>query len=163
MCKSIQGGTWHTITMEKMPAFAQGLPGMNIASNLNRFENPAEKKSRMVDLTSDAPFPNIHGDKPFLVKFQTMLGANSHMMMYDRQRSFQTFFNQRSDPAVFRDFLSEAQGPRGGYEGLKACTSAYIFMTCSADGSQMYRYVKRVDDTSLSVCLDRQPRDNILW
>lgn len=101
MCKSIQGGTWHKITMEKMPEFAQGIPGINVAANLNWSANPAGGRSHTIDLTSDAPFPNIHEDKPFLVKFQMLLGANSHIIMYDRQRNFQTFFNQRSDRPYF--------------------------------------------------------------
>lgn len=90
--------------------------------------------------------PNIHGDKPFLVKFQTDTYSASNMMLYDRQRSIMGYFMPKADPRLFRDLREEIEGPRGGYDGLK-----------------MYRLCKRIGDFELSVCSDRPPSDPVVW
>jgi hypothetical protein len=119
MCKSIEGGTWHTIEMSMMPV-AEGL-GVQVSTGLNRTANVG-RASHTTNLNTATPGANIHGDKPFLVKFQSLIsgegGKNSHMMMYDRQRSFQTYFMRRSAPAIFNSFAKESL-ERGGYAGLK--------------------------------------------
>jgi hypothetical protein len=95
--------------------------GVQVSTGLNRTANVG-RASHTTNLNTATPGANIHGDKPFLVKFQSLIsgegGKNSHMMMYDRQRSFQTYFMRRSAPAIFDSFAKESL-ERGGYAGLK--------------------------------------------
>jgi hypothetical protein len=142
-----------------------GIPDdYRFAASVNRFDDPSRiMQAPVVDLTSDKPFPNVHGERVFLVKFQIALNVGTHMTMYDRHRSFQTYLSRDSAPAVFADLLAEMQGPRGGYGGIKVCAQYFECLSWMLKVSQMYRYVKRVSDTELSVCLDRQPKELIMW
>lgn len=86
---------------------------------------------------------NAHGNKLFLIKLQL---APDNMLIYDRQRTFQVYFLKDKNPVIFRKFQREMEGPRGGYYGRK-----------------MYRWAKRTGDWELSVCLDKEPQEEIKW
>ncbi|OCH86729.1 hypothetical protein OBBRIDRAFT_890275 [Obba rivulosa] len=138
-CRSLQGGTWLTVPIvSQLPGF-EHLP---FVENLNRYNS--RKAAEPVRTDAARPPPNIHDENPFLVKIQFSGGA--HMLVYDRQRSFQVYFSQTKDAGGFQEIVGEIQGPRGGYSGLK-----------------MYRWAKRVSDWELSVCFDREPQTEIMW
>ncbi|KAI0370797.1 hypothetical protein BV20DRAFT_994690 [Pilatotrama ljubarskyi] len=149
VCRSLKGGRWSTVTFR---AQAPGTEGMYSAL-INRYTNMTRTEdilSNMVDPNAPpVPPPNVHSDKPFLVKLQVGLTGPSRdsIMVYDRQRSFgQVWLARGDDPAAFADLVAEMAGPRGGYGGVK-----------------MYRWAKRTGEWELSVCVDRTPETDIKW
>lgn len=98
-----------------------------------------------LDLEAAAgPPPNVHGDKPFLIKIQKAAGLKAgSMLIYDRQRSMQVHLLRSDDPVAYRK-AEEAMST--GYMGLK-----------------IYRWAKRVGDLQLSICFDRAPPKDPAW
>lgn len=97
------------------------------------------------------PEPNIHGDKPFLVKIQVPSGSLSNdrrstgsIRIYDRRMSLDVHFLQRSDPQKFY-FLEIVTG------------------NMDKAGFELYRWAKRIDDWQLRICIDREPETDIIW
>lgn len=117
------------------------------SSPVNRFNFSTNLADRVKKIDEKQPPENAHGDKLFLIKMQ-IAGpvGESHFLVYDRQRSMDVFYIEKKDPVMFRRFRDEVQGPRGGYFGMK-----------------MYRWAKRISDWELSICLDRQPEEEIKW
>ncbi|GBE83314.1 hypothetical protein SCP_0503620 [Sparassis crispa] len=140
-CRSLKGGTWRTIR------FANCVPGCEgmYAYTFNRFNFRDDGKLGNVrKIDAETPPPNIHDTKTFLVKLQ--VGPQGHYMIYDRQRSFEVYFINSSDPGTFSEFRNEMLGPRGTPRAVK-----------------MYRWAKRVSEWELSVCIDRLPQTDIRW
>ncbi|CDO77860.1 hypothetical protein BN946_scf184668.g4 [Trametes cinnabarina] len=150
-CRSLKGGRWITA---RFCAVAPGMEGMhsgliNRYTKLSRAEDVFEAKVLSPDPSKAEPFPNVHGDKVFLIKMQVGLTRPAHetIMVYDRQRSFGNVFIARAqDPELFAELLTEMMSPRGGYGGVK-----------------MYRWARRVGDWEFSICIDRQPEEDIKW
>ncbi|PSR74746.1 hypothetical protein PHLCEN_2v9625 [Hermanssonia centrifuga] len=144
-CRSLKGGTWHTLPINaSLPEF-EGV----YATHVNRFSSLTSlpKTTTPSSFSSSSPPPNVHGEKLFLVKMQiSIIASEGNLLIYDRQRSMQVYFLQTTDPALFALFKEEMDGPRGGYMGMK-----------------MYRWAKRTGDFQLSVCLDREPGEEIKW
>ncbi|KAG5649958.1 hypothetical protein H0H81_001314 [Sphagnurus paluster] len=140
LCRSLKGGTWHTITFSR--SFAQGNNKYRFV--LNRFDTPYELQAQAIDVDDpDTAPPNIHEDKAFLVKFQISLGLSgddSSMLLYDRQRSFQVNWKKAEDRVAF-------------IEGEKAMLG----------GIKIYRWARRVGDYQLAVCFDRAPEVDPVW
>ena len=120
---------------------------------VNRFSGPGDtmdalmKRTYVPGVSDKVPPVNIWGNKLFLVKIQpTMSGSPTHMMLYDRKRSFQVFFVREDDTVNFAAFLEEVRGPRAEMKGLK-----------------MYRWARRTGDWEFSVCLDRAPAVDTKW
>lgn len=63
-----------------------------------------------------------------------------NMMIYDRQRSFQLMWFRNSNPTLF-DYAKQMMA--GQYK--------------------FYKWVKRVGDDEMEVCLDRSPVNNPVW
>lgn len=117
-----------------------------VATVVNRFDS-SFKDERTRPWDPNTPAPNVHGDKLFLIKLQLAEEENGdNFLIYDRQRTSEAFFLEKTDPAGFQKLREEVQGPRGGYHGRK-----------------MYRWAKRVSDWELSLCLDKEPREKIAW
>ncbi|KAF9461154.1 hypothetical protein BDZ94DRAFT_1264418 [Collybia nuda] len=138
-CRSLKGGTWHTLTFEKN----YGSPGL-VASRLvvNRFDSAHDTQS-MIENDLGVPPIDIHGEKPFLIKLQIALhqfGDDASMLVYDRQKSFQAYWKKSADRDIFT-------------EGQKAMTG----------NLKIYRWARRVGDYQLSVCFDRAPEKNPVW
>jgi hypothetical protein len=97
-------------------------PEGTIGISINRLDDISRMR-RVFDASEssdDTNIPNVYGKKYFLVKFQVnVLEPNNPIAMYDRQRSFQTYFVRNSNPEVFDQFRAEIAGPRGGHHGLK--------------------------------------------
>ncbi|KAF8159209.1 hypothetical protein B0H34DRAFT_655410 [Crassisporium funariophilum] len=138
-CRSLKGGTWQTITFARPADMGKGA-----VVTINRLDSVHDVKSRIQELGVDAPPPpDIHHDKIFLVKFQISLFLfkdEAHMLIYDRQKSFEAFWRRKDQ----RDLFDEAE------EELK-------------DDLKMYRWARRVGDYQLSVCLNRSPAQNPAW
>ena len=144
-CRSLKGGTWHTI---RLRTGVPGMEGMYMAHINNRtstafgLQGDGGATIQPAD-GSGPPPPNVYGDRPFLVKFQVGLGGAGladNMMLYDRKRTAQAFVHLDDDAWAFAELVKEMEGPRGGHGGLK-----------------MYRWARRVGDWELSICLDRAP------
>lgn len=86
--------------------------------------------------------PNEHGDNPFLIKAQ--YNGSPHMMVYDRTRALETYFNRDDNPALF-DQIAELVREKG-------------FM-----GMKIYLWAKRTGDFELSLALDKVPNQNVPW
>ncbi|KAI0356850.1 hypothetical protein OH77DRAFT_1477050 [Trametes cingulata] len=149
-CRSLnlQSGKWCTV---KFRVTLPGLEGLRYSSTINQYTN----LTRMMDdhqtttlQDTERPYPNAHGDNPFVVKLQVGLGGRpTHMMVYDRQRSFNSVYVTIGDnPREFAELVAEMEGPRGGFGGLK-----------------MYRWAKRTGDWELSICVDRPPQGDVRW
>lgn len=103
---------------------------------------------------NDAP-PNVHGDKPFLIKIQKPLtrvpglavsddvNVPPSLLIYDRQRSFRAHAIEADNPQAY---------PKAIREVMMGKTKVKI-----------YRWAKRVGDFELSVCLDRGPEPEPTW
>ncbi|KAI1792749.1 hypothetical protein LXA43DRAFT_1060444 [Ganoderma leucocontextum] len=142
-CRSLKGGTWHTI---RLRASMPGMEGMHMA-HINNHTSTSLGLERGTTVQpadgSTPPPPNAYGDRPFLVKLQIGLGGvgqGASMMLYDRKRTAQAFVHLDDDAWTFAELVKEMEGPRGGHGGLK-----------------MYRWARRVGDWEMSVCLDRTP------
>ncbi|KAI0696336.1 hypothetical protein BC835DRAFT_1414308 [Cytidiella melzeri] len=146
MCRSLKDGTWHTIPMTTM--MPGTTPGM-VGTTFNRRDfGQSVPEAKVLDDT--IPPQNVHGDKLFLIKMQTnRRPGEGHALIYDRQRSFTTYFRESRAPAVFKKFKEEIEGPRGGHFG------GGMF--------KMYRWAKWIGDWELSVCLDKEPQADIIW
>ncbi|KAG2012042.1 hypothetical protein CC2G_012090 [Coprinopsis cinerea AmutBmut pab1-1] len=149
-CKSLQGGTWTTITFgpaSAVPSIGGLDTNKTLYSTLMNFNESTHGSSsshnRIKEVQpSDIP-PNVHGSKVFLAKFQVSLfqfGPQSHFLIYDRQRSFQIFWKAKEDMEAFQ-----------------------VAMKALGDELKMYRFVKRTGDYSMSVCFDRPPAENPPW
>ncbi|KAI8996668.1 hypothetical protein BD414DRAFT_434731 [Trametes punicea] len=147
-CQAIKGGRWVKVPFR---AAVPGMEGMH-AALINRFTNmtrPEDVLSAVSPGDPSVPFPNVHGERLFLVKMQVGLAgaARDTIMVYDQQRSFGNVYVAREDgPALFSDLVGEMAGPRGGYGGVK-----------------MYRWANRTGDRELSVCVDRRPETVTKW
>ncbi|GLB41474.1 hypothetical protein LshimejAT787_1000740 [Lyophyllum shimeji] len=134
VCRSLKGGSWHPVT------FTLDMGNLNYRFVLNRFDSMHDMQSKIEQTDPNTPPPNIHGDKAFLVKFQISLtetGSNTHMLLYDRQKSFQVYWKKAADPKVFA-------------EGEKAM----------GDRLKIYRWARRVGDFQLAVIpLDSDDRE----
>jgi hypothetical protein len=136
MCKPLRGGTWRTIPIDSgRRAHAvhkqDGSSRYMSLATINRFDSsndlPTNQRIVNMDMESeDTPWPNVHGDKVFLIKLQVQLsqdGVSMHapdnMMIYDRQRSLHGYFVRAQAPDVFKEVKAEIRGPRGGHHGLK--------------------------------------------
>ena len=86
------------------------------------------------------PPPDIHNGQIFLAKFQMSLGTATNAMIYDRQRSFQLFWFRATNPELF----DQARTMMGSIP-------------------KFYRWVRRVGDYEMEVCLDRAPQSDPLW
>lgn len=95
------------------------------------------------DGVSIGSLPNIHGDKPFLIKIQRPQAGRNAMLIYDRQRSFQVFLVRDDDPFAY---IAAMQQMSTGWKGLK-----------------IYRWAKRTGDLQLSICFDRAPDKDPQW
>ncbi|KAF4611247.1 hypothetical protein D9613_007244 [Agrocybe pediades] len=140
-CRSLNGGTWSTITCEIIPH----IPGISLQ---NHHETPQDARKRDKKLSSSVaggrPPPDIHHGKAFLLKFQISLFRISddthHMLLYDRQRSFQVMWMRNSA----RDLFDRAEHEMG-------------------DVLKIYRWARRVGDYQFEVCFDRPPATNPPW
>lgn len=92
--------------------------------------------------------PNVHGDRPFVVKLQT--GANRDLMgghslqISDRKESFLLYFEDDQSMLEPRLNLTDQS-----VEGTIAV--------------QFYRWALRTSDEELKVCIDVPPSNAILW
>ncbi|KAG5353577.1 hypothetical protein C0989_005094 [Termitomyces sp. Mn162] len=141
LCRSLKGGTWHTITF----SHENNSMGKMYRALINRFDSVHDIRGQMIKSPEDAnaPPPNIHDDKAFLVKFQISLsqyGMDSSMLLYDRQKSFQVNWLKSHDTDVYK-------------EGEKAM----------GDRLKIYRWVRRVGDYQLAVCFDKAPETDPVW
>jgi hypothetical protein len=118
-CKSIKGGTWLTIPFTtEIPGISKG----SFVSHVNKFDSLDSSKIPIQSMDDSAPLPDIHGDKPFLVKFQLPLavsGMPGNMMIYDRKRSMKAFVLRQKNTVLFDQLFEEMCGPRADYEGIK--------------------------------------------
>jgi len=124
-------------------SFTQEMGQMGYRAIINRFDSMHDVQAQVEQTDPNAPPPNVHGDKVFLVKFQISLsqfGSNASMLLYDRQKSFQVYWKKAEDPRIFA-------------EGEKAM----------GDKLKIYRWARRVGDYQLSVCFDRTPETDPVW
>ncbi|KAH8798446.1 hypothetical protein DL96DRAFT_1639411 [Flagelloscypha sp. PMI_526] len=161
LCRSLKGGTWVTIPLTSWPsAFASLMPDGEFFSGsldemLRAEKRPNHKDTDHIHKVNSAKKPevpsNIHGEKPFVIKLQSgvLPGARKggrNMMIYDRQRSFQLYFDEpENDARVFDQVLYEMH--TNGVSG----------------GMKMYRYAKRTGDWEISLCVDRGPVGEVPW
>ncbi|KAJ3515704.1 hypothetical protein NLJ89_g1592 [Agrocybe chaxingu] len=134
-CRSLKGGSWDTITTCGLPSF---LPHSSMINRLDTLNHPPSSK-----VSDGKPPADIHNGKVFLAKFQISLAGMSggaHIMIYDRQRSFQLFWLRASNVALF--------------ERAKAMMGHKL---------KFYRWIRRVGDYGMDVCFDRAPEADPLW
>ncbi|PPQ94681.1 hypothetical protein CVT25_009536 [Psilocybe cyanescens] len=140
-CKSIKGGTWHTITVSDS---SFGMPDMPYMSLLNRLDSMHKHPPTEVGSAITKAPPDVHDGKIFLAKFQISLGnpigQATNMLVYDRTQRFKVFWTRNSDPNLF----DEAQRIIGGK-------------------MKFYRWMKRISDYKYELCLDRAPEQDPLW
>ncbi|KAI0634536.1 hypothetical protein C8Q77DRAFT_1157348 [Trametes polyzona] len=134
-CRSLKGGRWCTLAFR---AAAAGTEGM-YTSFINRFTDMSRPQYQTAPTHPTTPYPNVHGDRAFLVKLQVGLAGpgRDNIMVYDRKRSFgQVWIARDDDLAAFADLVAEMASPAGGYAGVK-----------------IYRWAKRTGDWELSICV----------
>ena len=149
VCRSLKGGHWCTIPFRVCPPGEGGLPKPRSTRLDVNHPRPWADADCTWPHEDDPPPPNIHGDKPFLVKMQAPLvvWAYTAFLVYDRQHSFgEVFFSAQDGLETYAAFMEEVQSPRGGYRGGK-----------------MYRWARRTGERELTVCLDKEPTTEIKW
>ncbi|KAH8798447.1 hypothetical protein DL96DRAFT_1699457 [Flagelloscypha sp. PMI_526] len=174
ICRSLKGGKWLTLPLKLVPSSVTEMkskskdavftPSVDDAIRAGQRPNfnPSDYIYPVTSEELSVPPPNIHGEKPFIVKIQVSLASivatdlnkgKRNMMVYDRQRSFQLYFDDRSskdeggagEVSVFDQVLSEMK--RNGVTG----------------GLKMYRYAKRTGDWEITLCIDRGPDGEVAW
>jgi hypothetical protein len=133
-CRSLKGGTWNTIKLDDLPHYAMH------RTMINRLDTLSAPSRTGTSLKNEGPPKDVHNGKIFLAKFQLSLGGDPHMMIYDRQRSFQLLWMRKSDSRLF--------------------DQAAAIM---ADRFKFYKWVRRVGDSKMDVCLDRAPQTDPVW
>ncbi|KAI5835664.1 hypothetical protein K523DRAFT_260382 [Schizophyllum commune Tattone D] len=140
-CRAIRGGKWRTVKFtQQLEIGGQRMFGasLNFSSlRATSFQQP------------DEPTPassNQHNEHAFLVKIQrpASLTRNddlSGLLVYDRGRTFQGYITIRENPEGYREVMKEMGDGR-----LK-----------------VYRWAKRVGDSELNLCLDREPLTVPQW
>lgn len=137
LCRSIASGTWHTITLE--PHVMAAMSGL-YSTNINRYDDLDDEGSVQDGKSRDKIPSNIHGDDYHVVKLQLPLGGSSHMLVYDREKSFQLFFRRDKNPDAFTDLVLEM-----------------------GTWPKLYRWAQRVDDWEWRICVDREPQPAPRW
>ena len=140
-CRAIRGGKWRTVKFtQQLEIGGQRMFGasLNFSSlRATSFQQP------------DEPTPasgNQHNEHAFLVKIQrpASLTRNddlSGLLVYDRGRTFQGYITVRENPEGYREVMNEM-----------------------ADGRlKVYRWAKRVGDSELNLCLNREPLTVPQW
>lgn len=138
-CLALSGGQWCNVKFSTTPPGMQGLH----MSSVNKFDDIGKLGNSTRTSASDPPSENKHGDKLFLVKLQ----MGPWFLVYDRSRSFQGYIGADGQSAAYNQVKNEMRGPGGAKFG----------------GMKMYRWAKRVGDWELSLCLNREPQQNIAW
>ncbi|KIY48542.1 hypothetical protein FISHEDRAFT_43183 [Fistulina hepatica ATCC 64428] len=139
-CRSLKDGIWRTMQISLDPPH---MPQGGVASILN-VHGQTEIDPNITVSNDNIPPPDIHGDKPFIVKIQVPVTGDprsSNPLVYDRQRSFRAFLHG-GDPAAKPEIvaaISEESTPK------------------------IYRWARRVGDFELSICLDRKPATTPNW
>ena len=135
-CKSLKGGTWSSIKLSNPPG--------NCQTMINRLDPLSTSSGIHTQTKADSSVlpDKVHKEKIFLAKFQIALMETMapHIMIYDRQRSFQLLWFRSSNPTLF-DSAKQMMG--GQYK--------------------FYRWVKRVGEDEMDVCLDRSLPNNPVW
>ncbi|KAL0072615.1 hypothetical protein AAF712_000378 [Marasmius tenuissimus] len=158
LCSSLKGGTWHTVNvsahslelrimsmLEKQPII-----GTYINNQTPLHPSTFNPNAFTTEINSQDPAilaPNIHGEKPFLIKIQCPADARARsigasMLIYDRQRSFQAHLSAADDEKAYGEAMKQPE---------------------MATRLKIYRWAKRVGDRQLNICFDRPPPKDPLW
>ncbi|KAF9528997.1 hypothetical protein CPB83DRAFT_853592 [Crepidotus variabilis] len=140
-CKSLKGGSWHPIDLFDMPELPPGVGDQAKHRFVMNRLDPFTSSSGLHSTTGDDA-PDSHRGKIFLAKFQAPLmgGVNPSMMIYDRQRSFQSFWRKNSNLETF----NQAMRVMGGRP-------------------KFYKWVRWVGENKMEICLDRSPASDPVW
>lgn len=150
-CRPLEKGTWLTLP------FSVSLPGVNVppyaivSLMANRSSDPRNPYRDMPRPGEGTPPPNVHGTNPFLIKIQMpvddfgQVEEGGTMLMYDRQKTIIGYVGAGTCPTEYERVKRECVA-RGRVGGLK-----------------MYRWAKRAGPLQLSVCLDREPGEEVRW
>ncbi|KAJ4471599.1 hypothetical protein J3R30DRAFT_3527059 [Lentinula aciculospora] len=147
-CNSLHGGEWAEITFSMQPTemrLAAAMGKKLFMATWNNMARPTMDNTNIKSYEDENPLPpNIHSLNPFLIKMQRGLtSAMPPIMIYDRTRSIEAY--------LCRDIDLE------GYDKTMAQ------MHTGQRGLKIYRWVKRIGDDKLSVCLNRAPPKDPQW
>lgn len=139
LCRTISSGTWHTTVLEPNPMAA--FTGLT-ATFINRFDDLDEHSPVADARAREKVPPNIYGDSYHIVKLQLPLTTSepSHMLVYDKSKSFQLFFRADKNLEAFIEAV-EAMG----------------------SWPKLYRWAQRVGDWEWKICFDREPQPAPRW
>ncbi|KZS94838.1 hypothetical protein SISNIDRAFT_484370 [Sistotremastrum niveocremeum HHB9708] len=133
-CDDLSQGNWKTITVQTRDEAAPGTTNYNRYTRIDAFGSDLDME------TTEGPSPNIHGNNPFVVKIQM---RDDDVYIYDRQASIDFFVMRSKDREHY----------------MMLCAAARTGLI----SGKCYRWVKRVSDLELSVCLDKQPPQDLKW
>lgn len=158
-CKSLSKGSWIDVQFHVL-VLGQRINNYDNSADVRAITESLKQETNVKfgrdpryrdkdDLDCGPPLPNIHGDVAFLIKIQVPLGSkqddpDNAIMIYDRRRSFDAYLLQKVEPQKYS--LIE-----------------YVVRNKGINGMKMYRWAKRTGDWQLSICLDREPSDDIQW
>ncbi len=113
-----------------------------VATVINCFDDLGEDPKVSDAQAREKVPPNIYGDSYHIVKLQLPLTTSgpSHILVYDKSKSFQLFF--RADKNF--DAFTEAVEEMGSWP-------------------KMYRWAQRVGDWEWKFCLNREPEPTPRW
>lgn len=140
-CRSLEGGQWRTVKYIGIPPRWKDThvvidrKGIKFKACATPFEN--------VEYAKEPP-PNIHGDKPFLVRLiQWSSPRGDALVATDRHYSLLVQIESQDQPEVYEDVAEEVRRRAGD---TYACW-----------------WAKRVGEWELSICIDRKPSDDVSW
>ncbi|KAG9028966.1 hypothetical protein FS837_003679 [Tulasnella sp. UAMH 9824] len=140
-CNNLAGATWSTMRFgtTSLPVPKDGAYIVRWSMEGGGHTKVATKAAKRGE--EKVP-PNEHGENPFLIKVQ--YNGSPEMMVYDRTRALETFFNKNENPRMF--------------DQLAALVKEKGFM-----GMKIYVWAKRTGDFELSLALDKIPSQNVPW
>ena len=147
LCNSLKGGTWTRVKVTPESPEMRKFPGKKFSmAYINH--SSTEPIQMHYDGTITTP-PNIHGDRPFMVKIQKPYGFDSEgdpaMLIYDRQRTIHLYIWKEENGAAWE-------------LGERAIRDLPV-----GKRMKIYRWAKRIGELEMSICFDRLPVQDPQW
>ncbi|KAF9019614.1 hypothetical protein BDZ89DRAFT_959052 [Hymenopellis radicata] len=147
LCKSLKGGSWASTDFTKHVIVNGKKMYISVFSASGTVPPSAQTAAQAAaERDDDSPPPNVHGDRPFIVKVSNPFPAGNPtqgLLVYDRQRTFKAYVMQEDRPQVYG--------------------AAMQLIIARNNRMKVYRWAKRTGDFKLDVCLDRIPDPEPTW
>lgn len=136
-CRPIAFGTWQIFTFHPLPQL--GLSYLSVSA-LTAIDDVSIPFDDYFKPTTPEPPSNVYSDRPFLARIE---GNSVSFRVYDRLITCEFYLSRDEDR---KSYVELGTALNKGFQG-EVC----------------YRWVKRISDWQLAVCLDVHPQPEPSW